>query len=176
LEIEMKPHKIASLALIAGLIAAAALPAEARPSRVGGRTGNGTAGAVGSANGNIWARGHTTRTNPDGSKTAVSGGAFSGANGSAGARASTTTVNPDGSATRQGGFAAQGPRGSASSQGNGTRNADGTYTANRTSNGTNAATGNSYNGSASYDSANGASRTATCTNASGAEIACPSAK
>jgi hypothetical protein len=170
----MKTYKIATVVLITSLIAAASIPAQARPSRVGGRTGHGTAAAAGSVNGNTWARGHTARSNSDGSKTAVSGGAFKGANGSTAGRASTTTVNPDGGAVRQGGFAAQGTRGSASSQGSATRNADGTYTGSRTSTGTSSATGNTYNGSTNYDSANGVSHTGTCTNASGAQIACPS--
>jgi hypothetical protein len=170
----MKTYKIATLALITGLIAATTLPAQASPRRVGGRTGQGTAAAAGSVNGNTWARGHAARSNSDGSKTAVSGAAFKGANGSTAGRTSTTTVNPDGSAVRQGGFAAQGTRGSASSQGSATRNADGSYAGSRTSTGTSAATGNTYNGSTNYDSVNGVSRAGTCTNANGAEIACPS--
>lgn len=167
----MTTPKIATLALIASLVTIAAAPAQAGSVRA--RTGKGTAAAAGSVNGTSWARGRTARTDSDGSTTGISGGGFRGANGSSGARASTTTVNPDGSATRRGGFAAQGPRGSAASEGNATRNADGTYSGSRNSTATSAATGNSYNGATTYDTANGVSRTNTCTTAGGATIACP---
>ncbi|MCJ2185030.1 hypothetical protein MTR62_20420, partial [Novosphingobium sp. 1949] len=64
-----------------------------------------------------------------------------------------------------------GARGSASSQGGFTRSADGTTSGSRTSNATNAATGNSYSGQTTVQNGQ-VSHTGTCSNASGEAIPC----
>lgn len=131
---------------------------------------NGSAGAVAGKKG-VAGRAAGTTTAEDGTVTRASASGFRGANGARGGRASTTSVSPDGTVTRNAGAATSGARGSASSQGNFTRSADGTASGSRSTNATNATTGNSYSGSTTLN--DGAlSHSGTCTNAAGETIAC----
>jgi hypothetical protein len=151
--------KFSMVAGAAGLMLASIAPAEAGRGVV--RNGKGGMAAAGSVNGNTWARGRSVTTSETGATTVKRGGGFKGANGATG------------SATRSGRFAASGANGSVDSSGSATRNADGSYSGNRSTTATNKATGNTYNGSTTYDSTNGVSRSATCTDAMGNSIACP---
>lgn len=134
------------------------------------RGSNGHAAAVAGSRG-VAGRAGGTVTAEDGTVTHASGGGFAGANGARGARASTTSVSPDGTVTHEGAASTSGARGSASTQGGFTRNADGTSSGSRTTNATNAQTGNSYAGSTTVENGT-VSHTGTCTNASGEVIPC----
>jgi len=165
--------KTASTIAALGLVAATLTPitAEAR-SRAHVRAPGGSATAVAGPRG-VAGRAQGTRTNADGSVTHASGGAFSGANGARGYRASETTVSPDGTVSRQGRLAASGAKGSVESAGGFTRSADGSWSGDRSTQATNAQTGNSYAGSTTIDPATGQPvHTGTCTNAAGEAIAC----
>ncbi|MCJ2179255.1 hypothetical protein [Novosphingobium album (ex Hu et al. 2023)] len=131
---------------------------------------NGHAAATAGQRG-VAGRAGGTMVAEDGTVTHASGGGFVGANGARGARASSTSVSPDGTVSHQGAAATSGANGSASTQGGFTRNADGTTSGSRSTNATNAYTGNSYSGSTTVDNGQ-VSHTGTCTNASGAVIPC----
>lgn len=164
--------KLATLLLASAALVAAG-SAQARGGFVHVRGANGGASAAAGPNGGVAARAHGTVRNSDGSVTRASGGAYRRANGGSGYRASSTTVNPDGSASRQGTLAASGANGSVASNGGFARSADGTWSGSRTTNATNANTGNSYAGSTTIDPATGKPvHTGTCTNAAGEVYAC----
>lgn len=167
------PNLTKTTIVIASLAAMSlATVAEARQGSVRVHGANGAASAVAGQRG-VAARAHGTTTTSDGSVVRASGGAFRGANGGAGYRGSATTISPDGTVTRTGEAAASGARGSASSSGSFTRSADGAWSGSRSSQATNAATGNSYSGTTSIDPATGKLvHSGTCTDAAGNVIAC----
>lgn len=164
--------KLATI-LLASATLTAASTAEARGGFVHVRGANGGATAVARQNGGVAARANGTVQNADGSVTRASGGAYRRANGGSGYRASTTMVNPDGSASRQSQLSASGANGSVASNGGFARSADGTLSGSRSTNATNANTGNSYAGSTTIDPVTGQPvHTGTCTNAAGETFAC----
>lgn len=163
-----KFHTALTAATVLAALALASTAEAKGTLRVRGTNGHGTVtagqrGVAGRAGGTVVAE--------DGTVTHGSGGGFLGANGARGARASTTSVSPDGTVSHQGAASTSGARGSASTQGGFTRNADGTASGSRTTQATNAYTGNSYSGSTTVDNGT-VSHTGTCTNAAGAVIPC----
>lgn len=146
--------------------------AEARQGVLRARGANGAVTAAAGAKG-VATRGHGTVSNQDGSVTHGSGGAYRGVNGGQGYRASSTTVSPDGSVSRQTQAETNGPNGSVNIQGGLARGADGAWSGSRSTNATNASTGNSYSGSTTIDPATGQPvHTGGCTDAGGNAISC----
>jgi hypothetical protein len=148
--------------------------AGAKPNAAGGTTA-GRAAAGSGRNGGAYARGAGVATDAQGNAVGGSAAAVQTANGGQAARAGAFQRNADGSATRQGGFAASGQNGAAQSSGGVTRSADGTFAGARSTQATNANTGNSYAGETTYSN-EGASHSGTCTDADGNAIDCPQRK
>ncbi len=88
-------------------------------------------GAAAGANGGRFARGGAVTTDGQGNATGGSAQAFRGPNGAYGGRAGGFNKSSDGSVTHQSGGAVYGQYGSATTAGSFQRNADGTYSGNR---------------------------------------------
>lgn len=144
-----------------------------RPNAAGGTTAGAVTRHVGPNGGATTSR-RVLRTDGEGNGMATGGRAWQTPNGGTGARAGATTHSADGSVQHKSGFATSGTRGSANSQGSLQRDADGNVTQSRSTNATNATTGNSYQGNTSYDSTNGLSHSGSCFDAGGNSIPCPS--
>lgn len=143
-------------------------------SNAAGGTADGSRRVVTGPNGGTSASRRVIRSDGEGNATAGTGRVWTSPNGGVGGRAGHTTVGADGSVEHRSGVATSGAKGSVSSQGSSQRDADGNVTGARTTNATNAATGNSYQGQTSYDKATGVSHSASCFDAAGNAIACPS--
>jgi len=143
-----------------------------RPNAAGGTTAGAVTRHVGPNGGATTSR-RVLRTDGEGNGMATSGRAWQTPNGGTGGRAGVTTHSADGSVQHKSGFATSSAKGSVNSQGSLQRDADGNVTQNRTTNATNATTGNSYQGSTSYDSTTGLSHSGSCFDAGGNAIACP---
>lgn len=119
-------------------------------------------------------RNRATSTDGQGNASTAGSNTTTGPRGATAVRSGQASRSADGSAQRAGSFAASGAKGTVNSSGSSSRSADGTVTAERSSNLTGAATGNSVQTNATYNPTTGVTRNTSCYDAAGASMSCPS--